>query len=183
MFIQCEETPNPLTLKFLPGEVLLDQGTLEFKSAEDACQSPWAASLFQIKGIQGVFIGYDFISVTKTADQEWSILKPLILGRLMENLTSHTPIVQNQETLEIETSEEDAKIVAEIRELLDTRVRPAVAMDGGDISFAGFEDGIVYVRLKGACSGCPSSTVTLKSGIESMLRHYVPEVVSVQEVA
>lgn len=182
MFIQCEETPNPLTLKFLPGEILLDQGTLEFKSADEATALPFVAKLFEIKGITGVLVGNDFLSVTKTQDQEWDIIKPLILARLMDHLTSGAKILQSQELYEIEVSPEDAKIVAEIRELLDTRVRPAVAMDGGDISFAGFEDGIVYVRLKGACSGCPSSSATLKGGIESMLRYYVPEVIAVQEI-
>jgi len=183
MFIQCEETPNPLTLKFLPGEVLLDQGTMEFKSVEDAKTSPLVAKIFEIQGVASVLIGYDFLSVTKTIDEEWYVLKPLILGRLMEHLTSKAAILQNAGTEVMPVSAEDAKIVEQIRELLDTRIRPAVAMDGGDIVFAGFEDGIVYVRLRGACSGCPSSSITLKSGIESMLRHYVPEVVAVEEVA
>ncbi len=182
MFIQTEQTPNPATLKFLPGRVVMESGTADFPNAESAKRSPLAERLFGIEGVAGVFLGSDFITVTKTADKEWQVLKPSILGVIMEHFTSGRPVISEGAEPEAVTDDED-EIVAQIKELLDTRVRPAVAQDGGDIIFRGFEDGIVYLHMQGACSGCPSSTATLKAGIENMLRHYIPEVVEVRAVA
>lgn len=178
MFIQTEETPNPATLKFLPGRQVMAAGTAEFKAEDEAARSPLAQALFQVDGVTGVFLGYDFISVSKRDDKEWYLMKPGVLGVIMEHFVAGRPTIMEDSAPadEVEVAGEDAEIVAQIRELLDTRVRPAVAMDGGDIVFQGYEDGVVTLGMQGACSGCPSSTATLKMGIENMLRHYIPEV-------
>jgi len=181
MFIQTEETPNPATLKFLPGRPVLAEGTADFRDADAAGRSPLAKELFKVDGVAGVFFGSDFITVTKGDDKEWYLLKPAILGTIMEHYTAGKPIMLESEG-EVAEEEDDDEIVSTIKELLDTRVRPAVAMDGGDIVFHGFEDGIVYLHMQGACAGCPSSTMTLKMGIENMLKHYLPEVVEVRPV-
>ena len=185
MFIQTEQTPNPATLKFLPGETVLDGQSCDFPSFESAKGvSPLAEKLLNIDGVRGVFFGHDFISVTKDEDQEWYVLKPSILGTLMEHFTAAQPILYQQAAAPThDTDTKDDAVVTQIKELLDTRVRPAVAQDGGDIVFHGFEKGIVYLAMQGACAGCPSSTATLKMGIENMLRHYVPEVIEVRPVA
>lgn len=181
MFIQTIETPNPLTLKFIPGKPIMQEGTLDIPSASQAAVSPLAESLFHIQGIQGLFFGQDFISVTKEPAGEWAVLKPQILGTIMEYFMTHdSVIVHGPSASSLESSQEESDIVAEIRDLIETRIRPAVAQDGGDIIFDHFKEGIVYLKLQGACSGCPSSTVTLKNGIESMLRHYIPEVQEVR---
>ncbi len=183
MFIQTEQTPNPATLKFMPGRDVMGAGTADFPDPEAAKRSPLAERLFQIEGVQGVFLGSDFITVTKAADKEWYLLKPAILGVIMEHFTAGRPIVlETDEGAGEESAGEDSEVVQQIKELLDTRVRPAVAQDGGDIIFRSYEDGVVYLVMQGACSGCPSSTATLKMGIENMLRHYIPEVVEVRPV-
>lgn len=183
MFIQTEQTPNPETLKFLPGREVVSGGTANFADANTADRSPLAQRLFQIEGVDGVFLGHDFISVTKQGEREWYLLKPAILGIIMEHFTAGRPVLLEDSDLEAHAdSDEDDEIVAQIKELLDTRVRPAVAQDGGDIIFRGFDNGIVYLLMQGACQGCPSSTATLKMGIENMLRHYIPEVVEVRPV-
>lgn len=180
MFIQTEPTPNPATLKFLPGVRVMPRGTADFANAEAAARSPLAERLFAVEGISGVFLGSDFITVAKTDAFDWPVLKPQILGVIMEHFTNDRPVVLESEA-EADAGE-DSEVVSQIKELLDTRVRPAVAQDGGDIIFRRFEDGIVYLHMQGACSGCPSSTATLKHGIENMLKYYVPEVVSVRAV-
>lgn len=180
MFIQTEQTPNPATLKFLPGRAVMDSGTADFTSHESAARSPLAHALFGIEGVRGVFLGTDFVTVTKDVDREWHVMKPAILGAIMAHFTSGKPVIAAGEAAA--AAEDDDEIVVQIKELLDTRVRPAVAQDGGDIIFHKFEDGVVYLHMQGSCSGCPSSTATLKSGIENMLRHYVPEVVEVRAV-
>lgn len=180
MFIQTEPTPNPATLKFLPGRQVMARGTADFASADAARRSPLAERLFAIDGVCGVFLGSDFVTVAKTDDQEWAILKPQVLGVIMEHFTSGQPILTEEEAAG--DAGDDSDVVLQIKELLDTRVRPAVAQDGGDIIFRAFEDGVVYLHMQGSCSGCPSSTATLKHGIENMLRYYVPEVQSVQAV-
>ena len=186
MFIQTEATPNPATLKFLPGRDVLAGEPRDFRGAESAAVSPLASALFQVPGVEGVFLGSDFISVTKDT-AEWSHIKPAILGVIMEHFLSGKPVLADG-TVEVETSgdeffdAEDSETVEVIKELLSTRVRPAVAMDGGDITFKGFKEGTVYLHMQGACSGCPSSTATLKSGIENLLRHFVPGVEAVQQV-
>jgi len=183
VFIQTEQTPNPETLKFLPGREVISGGTANFADAEAAERSPLAQRLFQVEGVGGVFLGHDFISVTKQGEREWYLLKPAILGIIMEHFTAGRPVLLEDSDLEAHADgEEDDEVVAQIKELLDTRVRPAVAQDGGDIIFRGFENGIVYLLMQGACQGCPSSTATLKMGIENMLRHYIPEVVEVRPV-
>ncbi|MEL7429001.1 MAG: NifU family protein [Pseudomonadota bacterium] len=190
MFIQTEATPNPATLKFLPGLAVMPQGSADFRSPQEAVASPLAEQLFKIPGVAGVFFGYDFISVTREGDEEdgfdWQHLKPAVLGTIMEHFVTGKPIMKDANATN-ETSEEDfdpadAEVVNTIKELLDTRVRPAVAQDGGDITFHGFRDGIVYLHMKGACAGCPSSTATLKHGIQNLLKHFIPEVVEVQPV-
>ncbi len=181
MFIQTEETPNPATLKFLPGRLLMQEGTVEFKTREEASKSPLAQKLFETEGVKGVFFGADFITVAKEDTPSWVVLKPAILGAIMEHFVTHQPLFFG-ERVPTSSGEGDDPLVVQIKEILDTRIRPAVAMDGGDIVFDGFEDGIVYVRMQGACSGCPSSSATLKTGIENMLRHYVPEVLEVRAV-
>ena len=184
MFIQTEETPNPATLKFLPGREVMVGDTANFPDQDSAGRSPLAERLFQIDGVTGVFLGADFITVTKAADKEWFLLKPAILGIIMEHFTAGRPVILASETPGAEPAEdgEDGEIISQIKELIDTRVRPAVAQDGGDIVFQAYENGIVYLHMQGACSGCPSSTATLKMGIENMLRHYIPEVTEVRAV-
>ena len=184
MFIQTEPTPNPATLKFLPGRAVLASGTLDMRDKEAAAQSPLAERLFGIPGVSGVFYGSDFIAVTKSTG-EWHQLKPAILGAIMEHFMSGAPIVSGTEAAASAQGDEffevkDSETVATIKELIEARVRPAVANDGGDITFRGFKDGIVYLDMKGACSGCPSSTATLRHGIENLLRHYLPDVVEVR---
>jgi len=183
MFIQTEATPNPATLKFLPGREVLEGSTLDMRDAQQAAQSPLAERLFGIAGVSGVFFGSDFITVTKDTG-EWQQLKPMILGAIMEHFMSGAPLL-NDDGAAASDGEEffdaaDAETVATIKELLDTRVRPAVASDGGDITFKGFKDGIVYLNMKGACSGCPSSTATLRHGIQNLLRHFIPDVTEVR---
>jgi Fe-S cluster biogenesis protein NfuA len=184
MFIQTEQTPNPATLKFLPGRTVMETGTADFPEAETAKRSPLAQRLFQVEGIAGVFLGSDFVTITKVEGKEWSVLKPALLGIIMEHFAANRPVILADAAAEpvAEQDGEEGEIVGQIRELIDTRVRPAVAQDGGDIIFRGFEDGVVYLHLQGACSGCPSSTATLKMGIENMLRHYVPEVLEVRAI-
>ncbi len=183
MFIQTEATPNPATLKFLPGRAVLEAGTLDLRDAEQAAQSPLAERLFGIAGVSGVFFGSDFITVTKNAG-EWQQLKPMILGAIMEHFMSGAPLLTAGSAAPSDGDEffdaADAETVATIKELIETRVRPAVANDGGDITFHGFKDGVVYLNMKGACSGCPSSTATLRHGIQNLLRHFVPDVTEVR---
>ena len=185
MFIQTEATPNPATLKFLPGRTVLASGTLDMRDLDEASRSPLAQRLFGIKGISGVFFGNDFITVSKS-DGEWHQLKPAILGAIMEHFMSGEPLLRNAGAAPAEAEEffepADAETVATIKELIETRVRPAVANDGGDITFRGFKDGVVYLNMKGACSGCPSSTATLRHGIQNLLRHFVPDVTEVRPV-
>jgi Fe-S cluster biogenesis protein NfuA len=184
MFIQTEATPNPQTLKFLPGQTVVAGPPRDFKSAEEAEKSPLAKRLFGLDGVTGVFMGSDFVSVTKTDEVDWAELKPAVLGVIMEHALSGEPVIEGDASAASEFyDEKDAKVVAEIKELLDTRVRPAVAQDGGDITFQGFKDGVVYLQMVGACSGCPSATATLKQGVENLLKHFVPQVNEVQEVA
>ena len=186
MFIQTEATPNPATLKFLPGRTVMAEGTLDIRDAAGAEISPLASALFSIEGVTGVFFGSDFVTVTKSSG-EWQHLKPAILGAIMEHYVSGQPLLEREAEGGEGGEEEffapaDAETVAAIKELLDTRVRPAVAGDGGDITFRGFENGVVYLAMKGACSGCPSSTATLKNGIQNLLRHYLPDVREVEQV-
>ena len=181
MFIQTEETPNPATLKFLPGQTVLEAGTADFTDASQAADhSPLAESLFGVDGVAAVFFGHDFITITKAADQDWFVMKPAILGAIMEHFTAGKPVLNEAVPQATTDDGEDDEVVSQIKELLETRVRPAVAQDGGDITFHGFDQGVVYLEMRGACAGCPSSTATLKMGIENMLRHYIPEVVEVR---
>jgi len=186
MFIQTETTPNPATLKFLPGRTVLATGTLEMRDKAEAVKSPLAERLFDVANVSGVFLGSDFITVTKS-DGEWPQLKPAILGVIMEHFMSGAPVVAEGESGDTNEAGEffeadDADTVATIKELIETRVRPAVANDGGDITFRGYKDGIVYLAMKGSCSGCPSSTATLKHGIQNLLRHFVPDVTEVRPI-
>ncbi len=186
MFIQTEATPNPATLKFLPGRTVLGDGTLEARTPEEGGRSPLVQRLFEVKGVGGVFLGSDFVTITKT-DGEWAHLKPAILGAIMEHFMSGAPVLEAGAASDGEDADEffapdDAELVSTIKELIETRVRPAVANDGGDITFRGFKEGVVYLNMKGSCSGCPSSTATLKNGIENLLRHFVPEVQEVRPV-
>jgi Fe-S cluster biogenesis protein NfuA len=182
MFIQTESTPNPATLKFLPGRSVLPEGSADFPDREAAQASPLAQRLFDIDGVDGVFLGADFISVAK-GDVDWAHVKPAILGAIMEHFASGAPVMEGAaQDGHASHDGPDAAIVAQIKELLDTRVRPAVAQDGGDITFHGFERGVVFLNMRGACAGCPSSTMTLKMGIENLLRHYIPEVTEVRPV-
>ena len=185
MFIQTEATPNPATLKFLPGQTVLESGTIDFTTDDAAGDSPLAKRIFSVSGVVGVFFGTDFITVTKKDDAEWNHIKPAILGAIMEHFQSGQDILKQgvARTEHREHDGPDQEIVNQIKELLDTRVRPAVAQDGGDITFYGFERGVVYLHMQGACAGCPSSTITLKMGIENLLRHYIPEVTEVCPVA
>ena len=189
MFIQTETTPNPATLKFLPGRTVLATGTLEMRDKAEAVKSPLAERLFEIDGVSGVFFGSDFIAITK-ADGEWQQLKPAILGAIMEHYMSGEPLLADGTAGSDEAADEqdeffneaDAETVEMIKDLIETRVRPAVAGDGGDITFKGYKEGVVYLHMKGACSGCPSSTATLKHGIQNLLRHFVPDVQEVRPI-
>lgn len=183
MFIQTEQTPNPVTLKFLPGRLVMESGTANFTTREAARRSPLAERLFELDAVTGVFLGADFITVTKNGDGDWHQLKPAVLAAIMEHFVAGRPVIDGA-TIDDAAGDtgEDDEIVSQIKELLETRVRPAVAQDGGDIIFHDFEDGIVYLHMQGSCSGCPSSTATLKAGIENMLRHYIPEVMEVRAV-
>lgn len=196
MFIQTEETPNPVTLKFLPGRTVMPQGTFSATSLVEAAPSLLAENLLQIAGVVGVFFGADFISVSKDPQTPWYELKPLILGTLLEHFVAQLPVMRSPETgsCQVPSASKaqapektfdpvDEAIVRQIKELLDTRIRPAVAQDGGDIVFHDFQDGVLYLQMQGACSNCPSSSATLKSGVENMMRHYVPEVLEVRAVA
>ncbi|MEM8631278.1 MAG: NifU family protein [Pseudomonadota bacterium] len=186
MFIQTEATPNPATLKFLPGRAVLDAGTADFPSPDTAEKSPLAQRIFAVDGTSGVFFGTDFVTVTKQDGVEWDHIKPALLGAIMEHFQSGQPVIDGDHAAgdgHAEHDGPDAEIVGQIKQLLDTRVRPAVAQDGGDITFHGFDRGVVYLHMQGACAGCPSSTLTLKMGIENLLRHYIPEVVEVRPVA
>lgn len=186
MFIQTEQTPNPATLKFLPGrDVMGDSGTADFTGKDDAAgRSPLAEALFEVDGVEAIFLGADFITVTKNADMEWYVMKPSVLGVIMQHFTAGRAVMsagaEDAGEAAQSSNDEDDIVVSQIKELLDTRVRPAVAQDGGDIVFHGFEKGVVFLSMRGACAGCPSSTATLKMGIENMLRHYIPEVVEVR---
>lgn len=183
MFIETEGTPNPATLKFLPGRDVMGERTVDFASPEAAGRSPLAGALFALPGVTRVFLGGDFITVSKSDDVAWQALKPQVLGAIMEHFVAGRPVVEGEaDDMDEDVDPADAEIVAQIKELLDTRVRPAVAGDGGDIVFRGYRDGTVRLHMQGACSGCPSSSATLKHGIENMLRHYVPEVVRVEQV-
>jgi Fe-S cluster biogenesis protein NfuA len=186
MFIQTEPTPNPATLKFIPGKAVLDDGTAEFRAPDEAEASPLALRLFEVDGVTGVFLGSDFISVTKRDGDEWQHMKPAILGAIMEHYMSGAPVIAAGEEAEAGANEEfdpkDEETVKTIKELINTRVRPAVANDGGDIVFQGFKDGIVFLHMRGACSGCPSSTATLRHGIENLLKHFCPDVQEVRPV-
>jgi len=184
MFIQTESTPNPATLKFLPGQAVLEAGTADFPSAEAAAKSPLAQRVFAVEGVAGVFFGTDFVTVTKTEDTAWDHIKPAILGAIMEHFQSGQPALEGEAEASGHAAHDgpDSEVVGQIKELLDSRVRPAVAQDGGDITFHGFDRGVVYLHMQGACAGCPSSTLTLKMGIENLLRHYIPEVVEVRPV-
>lgn len=187
MFIQTESTPNPATLKFLPGLTVLEVGTADFTTEEDTKRSPLARRIFAVDGVSAVFFGTDFVTVTKIEDVAWEHIKPAILGAIMEHYQLGLPVMEGEmpkaNSGHAEHTGEDGDIVQQIKDLLDTRVRPAVAQDGGDITFHGFERGVVYLHMQGACAGCPSSTLTLKMGIENLLRHYIPEVIEVRPVA
>ena len=181
MFIQTEDTPNPETLKFIPGSVILKTGSADFSSKESTSDSPLASRLFDIDGVSRVFLATDFISVTKDPQLDWNNLKPSILRGIMEHYSSGLPAINEIEDKQsVSINVEDTETIKQIKDLLETRVRPAVAMDGGDITFCSFESGVVTLQMKGACAGCPSSTATLKMGIENMLRHYIPEVTEVR---
>jgi Fe-S cluster biogenesis protein NfuA len=181
MFIQTEDTPNPETLKFIPGVLVLNSGSADFPNAESTQNSPLAARLFKIEGVSRVFLSSDFISVTKDTQLDWNTLKPSILTGIMDHFSSGLPSLEGSiEIDDISNNTEDTETIKQIKDLLETRVRPAVAMDGGDITFCSFESGVVTLQMKGACAGCPSSTATLKMGIENMLRHYIPEVTEVK---
>lgn len=185
MFIQTEQTPNPATLKFLPGREVMAAGVADFTEADASESSPLARRVFAVDGVTGVFLGSDFVTVTKAEGQDWYALKPAVLGALMEHFKSGDPVVSADAELAQEMvgeSDVDDALVKQIKELIDTRVRPAVAQDGGDIIFQGFQKGVVYLHMRGACAGCPSSTITLKNGIENLLRYYVPEVAEVRQI-
>lgn len=191
MFIQTEETPNPAALKFLPGRPVLETGVADFTSREAAARSPLARLLFEIDGVVGVFLGSDFVTVTKTNEKNWQVLKPMVLGAIMDHFTANVPVMEAGEDAasglegddqEFNDDDVDGEIIEQIKELIETRVRPAVAQDGGDIVYKGFKNGTVYLNLRGSCAGCPSSSATLKMGIENMLKHYVPEVLQVEAV-
>ena len=184
MFIQTESTPNPATLKFLPGQTVLENGTADFPSAEAAKISPLAARVISVSGVVGVFFGRDFVTITKNDTTDWDHVKPALLGVIMEHFQSGKPVMLEDAVASghADHDGEDGVVVDQIKELLDSRVRPAVAQDGGDITFYGFDKGIVYLQMQGACAGCPSSTMTLKMGIENLLRHYIPEVTEVRPV-
>ena len=186
MFIQVEPTPNPLTLKFLPGRTVTEGGTIFYQNESEVLNSPFAKRMFAVEGVKSVFFANDFMTITKDEDLDWQVLKPMVLGAITDHYDSgeetviETPGLKKSE--ELNENENDSDIVKKIKELLDTRVRPAVAMDGGDIVYKKFEKGIVYLHMQGACSGCPSSTATLKAGIENMLKHYIPEVKEIRPI-
>lgn len=190
MFIETETTPNPATLKFLPGQEVMPAGTRDFRDEEDAAASPLAEALFSLGDVTGVFFGRDFVSVTAGPGVDWSALKPQVVAILLDHFVSQAPLfhapsasgiaVPTDDDADFGDDPADADVVAQIKDLLETRIRPAVANDGGDIAYRGFRDGVVYLTMQGACSGCPSSTATLKQGIEGLLKHYVPEVTEVR---
>ena len=190
MFIETETTPNPATLKFLPGQEVMPAGTRDFRDEEDAAASPLAEALFSLGDVTGVFFGRDFVSVTAGPGVDWSALKPQVVAILLDHFVSQAPLfhapsasgiaVPADDDADFGDDPADADVVAQIKDLLETRIRPAVANDGGDIAYRGFRDGVVYLTMQGACSGCPSSTATLKQGIEGLLKHYVPEVTEVR---
>ena len=189
MFIETETTPNPATLKFLPGQQVMPAGTRDFRDEIDAAASPLASALFDLGDVTGVFFGRDFISVTAAQGTDWSALKPQVVAILLDHFVSQAPLFNAPDASGIAVPAEDedfgddpahADIIVQIKELIETRVRPAVAGDGGDIVYRGFRDGVVYLTMQGACAGCPSSSATLKNGIESLLKHYVPEVSEVR---
>jgi Fe-S cluster biogenesis protein NfuA len=184
MFIETEGTPNPATLKFLPGREVMGLSTADFASAVTAVRSPLATALFTLPGVARVFLGGDFVTVTKNDQVTWQALKPQVLGIIMDHFVAGRPVIENDDLDfdEEDVDEADREVVDQIKELLDTRVRPAVAGDGGDIVFRGYREGVVRLHMQGACSGCPSSSATLKHGIENMLKHYVPEVIAVEQV-
>lgn len=184
MFIETEQTPNPATLKFLPGQTVLADGAADFRDAAACAHAPLAKLLFAVDGVKGVFLARDFITVTKSEDKDWRSLKPHVLAAIMDHFVSGLPAMEAAGASTAPTTENglEGEIIKQIRELIEQRVRPAVAQDGGDITFNRFEDGVVYLNLKGSCAGCPSSTATLKSGIENMLKHYIPEVQEVRQV-
>lgn len=183
MFIQTEATPNPATIKFIPGQVIMPGAPADFKNIEQAAHSPLAQRLFALQGVRGVFLGRDFVSVSKADDTDWVMLKPMVLAALMEHLSTGQPIIiEGHAYQENGLFEDESETVVQIKELIASRVRPMVMMDGGDIVFDRFEEGVVYLQMRGACSGCPSSTATLKSGIENMLKHFIPEVQEVRAV-
>ncbi len=190
MFIQTEATPNPATLKFIPGRDVLDSGTMEFNSTDAAERSPLAQKIFGITGVTSVFYGLDFVTVTKSEDNDWQHMKPAILGAIMEHYMSGAPLmadgsVHGDVPVDGEDEffdEDDAETVDMIKDLIETRVRPAVANDGGDITFRGFKEGVVYLNMKGSCAGCPSSTATLQHGIQNLLKHFVPDVIEVRPI-
>lgn len=187
MFIQTESTPNPATLKFLPGQTVMQAGSADFPAKAGAGASPLATRIFAVDGVEGVFLGPDFITVTKAEPIDWAHLKPGVLGAILEHFQSGAPAIEGDAAQSAQTGHADhdgpdGEIVVQIKELLDTRVRPAVAQDGGDITFHGFDRGVVYLHMQGACAGCPSSTMTLKMGIENLLKHYIPEVSEVRPV-
>ncbi len=183
MFIQTEETPNPATLKFIPGRPVTGGAPVDFPTVESSVGSPLARALFAVDGVSGVFLGSDFITITNNGAKDWAVLKPALLGTMMEHFVHNRPILEPAAAATTGAgTEEDSEIVLQIKELLDQRVRPVVANDGGDITFHGFSNGVVYLHMKGSCAGCPSSTATLKSGIENLLRHFIPEVTEVRAV-
>ena len=182
MFIQTEPTPNPLTLKFLPGQDVLGTGTAFYTNRDSAKNSPLATAMFVVENVNAIFLGSDFITVTKSEDGDWNVMKPQLLGIVMDHFVAGKPVILEAGIASNAAHADDSEIVKQIKELIETRVRPAVAQDGGDIVFHAFEDGVVKLEMHGACSGCPSSTATLKQGIENMLKHYVPEVISVEPV-
>lgn len=187
MFIQTEETPNPATLKFIPGKILLEKGTMEFKSPEEAVRNSLASKLFAEENVKGVFIGKDFLTVTKSGSVEWEVLKPTLLSLILDYFSSGGEIEKVDSKAKsfgekLKYSKKDQEIVNKIKDLLEERIRPAVAQDGGDINFVKLQKGVVFLELRGACSGCPSSTITLKSGIENMLKYYIPEIDSVEAI-
>jgi Fe-S cluster biogenesis protein NfuA len=185
MFIQTEATPNPATLKFIPGKAVAPGVPRDYRGSDEAAESPLAQRLFEVEGVTGVFLGADFITVTK-GQGDWQHLKPAVLGVIMEHYLSGAPVTLDQPAQASggaeDFAEADQEIVQTIKELLDSRVRPAVAQDGGDITFQGYRDGVVFLNMRGSCSGCPSSTATLKHGIENLLRHFIPEVTEVRPV-
>ncbi len=180
MFIQTEETPNPASVKFLPGRVVLSEGTASFANENEAAGSRLARNLLAVPGVSAVFFGYDFITITKSEDADWPLIKPHVLTVIMDHFVSGLSVMETEQEAHPAYLDETDPLIRQIRELIETKVRPAVAMDGGDILFDRFEEGVVFLKMQGACSGCPSSTATLKNGIENMLRHYVPEVLEVR---